>query len=100
MDILLNHARLISWEVLKARTLGDDYIYARAKFDALRPSPTGSPLEEVKAEYVEALNNIYNVGMGTPYSRAIIDVIPDLSCGDQTGGQLTCAVIPGISVGI
>ena len=100
MDILLNHARLISWEVLKARTLGDDYIYAKAKFDALRPSLTGSPLEGVKAEYVKALNNMYDVGMGTPYSRAVIDVIPDLSCGDQVGSQLTCATIPGISVGI
>ena len=60
----------------------------------------GSPLECAKAEYVNALNNMYDVGMGTPYSRAIIDVIPDLACGDLTGSQLTCAVIPGISVGI
>ena len=100
MDVFKHHARLISWEILKARTLGDDYVYAKAKFDALKPSLTGSPLECAKAEYVKALNNMYDVGMGTPYSRAIIDVIPDLACGDLTGSQLTCAVIPGISVGI
>lgn len=100
MDVFKHHARLISWEILKARTLADDYPYARAKFDALKPKPTGSPLECAKAEYVSALNNMYNAGVVSPNGRTVIDSIPDLACGDLSGSQLTCAAIPSIYIGI
>ena len=90
MDIFKHHARLISWDILKARTLGYDYPYAQAKFDALKPELTGSPLECAKAEYVSALHNLYNSGVVSP-GRTVIDSIPDLACGDLSGSQLTCA---------
>ena len=100
MDVFKHHARTIAWEVLKAQALWSDYPYAKAKFDALKPTPTGSPLECAKAEYVAALSAMYSAGIVTPQSRDVIDTVPDLACGDLSGSQLLCVTIPTMVVPI